>query len=224
MTEEARQQERERFCNRILPRNRISVVAQDVPVSESNERSMRTLTYSRASLHQGTAVLGVTETAFGIDMSAELNTEHIPGQSTVCSRLELDVVVSMKFHAVNIARELRPGTCGYEKVREHEYRHVAVNRKTLQTAATVLETEMSEFFGNQIFYGDPAALHAQLKSALQAHWLPRLEQLKEEGLAAHRELDTPEEYASNSTDCEGEIVSLITADSKLAPLLDTPVR
>lgn len=211
----------ERYCQGSLPRTRVTVLSKETPVTESNEHSISSLTFSHPSYHKGQVILGSTETAFQMDMSADLVSRTVPESGESCSRLGMTVVVSMRFHVVNIAQELKPGTCSYVKVREHEYRHVAVNRDALYDAAGVLQREMQEFFGQRVFYGDPSKLRQELKVAIDSHWMPRLQQLKEAGLAQHQAIDTDDEYASNNTDCEGEIPALLRSDAKLEALLET---
>jgi hypothetical protein len=219
---EARLQlETARYCERALANTRVTVVAQEVPISESNERGIRSLTFSdggRAHAKRGTAVLGTTEAAFSLVMDSRLNTQVAPASGQSCSRLDLAVVVSMLHHTVNVAREFKPGTCAYDKIREHEYQHVAINNAALHEAASALQSEMRQFFGNKIFYGDPTALLGQLRAALDNHWVPRLQQLKEEVLSEHDDVDSVDEYASNQTDCDGEIPEVLRGDPRLRDL------
>lgn len=211
----------ERYCQSSLPLTRVTVVPQEAPVFESNERNIRSLTFSHPAYHKGQVILGSTETAFQLDMIADLVSRPVPDSQDFCSKVNVKVVVSMRFHVVNIARELKPGTCGYNKVREHEYRHVAVNRESLYRAAAVLQQEMREFLGQQVFYGDPGHLREDLRVAIESHWMPRLQKLKEGGLTEHQAIDTVDEYASNNTDCDGEIPALLHSDTQFESLLDS---
>lgn len=207
-----------RYCERTLAKTSVNVTAQEVQTSESNERGIRSLTFSdggRAHAKRGTAVLGTTEAAFSLVMQSKLNTRVAPASGQSCSRLDLAVVVSMRHHTVHIAREFKPGTCAYDKVRQHEYLHVALNNAALHEAADALQLEMRQFFGNRVFYGDPTTLHGQLRDALDTHWVPRLQQLKEEVLSEHDDIDSVDEYASNQTDCDGEIPRVLQADPRL---------
>jgi hypothetical protein len=214
----------ERYCQRSLPLTHVTVVPKETIVSESNEHRISSLTFSHPSYHKGQVILGSTETAFQMDMSADLASSPVPNTDEFCSRVGVKVVVSMRFHVVNIARELKPGTCAYNKVREHEYRHVAVNRHALYHAAAVLQREMTLFFGQKVFYGTPADLRKELQGALELHWMPRLQKLKEAGLERHQAIDTSEEYASNDVDCNGEIPALLQGDGRLDSLLAPPVQ
>lgn len=217
-TQERLELETARYCERTLASTRVNVTAQEVQTSESNERGIRSLTFSdggRAHAKRGTAVLGTTEAAFSLVMESKLNTRVAPVSGQSCSRVDLEVVVSMRHHTVHIARDFKPGTCAYEKVRQHEYQHVAINNAALHEAADTLQLEMRRFFGNRVFYGDPAALHGQLSDALDNHWGPRLQQLKEEVLSEHDDVDSVDEYASNQTDCDGEIPRILAADPRL---------
>jgi len=213
------------YCKSVLPPNRISVTTREAAVFENNDRSIRSLTIANKSYHQGQAVLGWAETSFQMRFQSDFVSEQVPDSTSWCSSVNLAVEVSMPYHLVNIARELRPGTCGYEKVREHEYMHVEVNRATLAYAAATLQSEMDEVFSRETFYGDPKLVRAQLDRALSVHWIPRLRELQREGLVAHQDIDTEDEYASNATACDGEISRLVSEDSSLRELLVTvPTR
>lgn len=220
---EARLQlETARFCERTLPQTRVSVKGVELPVSESNEKGIRSLTFSdamRPSGRRATAVLGTTEVGFNVVMTSQLHTLVVPGSGEACSRVELNIVVSMLHHTVHVAREFKPGTCAFEKIREHEFLHVGINNAALHEAAAELQTEMRQYFGRQIFYGDQAKLHGQLRAVLEAHWGPRLQELKDVVLLEHEEIDSEEEYASNQTDCEGEIPRILQEDPRLQDIL-----
>lgn len=212
-----------RFCERTLPNTVVNVKGVELPIAESNEKGILNLTFSGAVRPNGrraTAVLGTTEVAFNVVMTSQLHTLVTPDAGGSCSRVELDVVVSMLHHVVHVAREFKPGTCAYEKVREHEYLHVNINNAALHEAAAELQREMRQYFGRQVFYGEPATLHGQLRSALEAHWAPRLQELKNEVLQEHEEIDSAEEYASNQTDCEGEIPRILQEDPRLREVLE----
>jgi hypothetical protein len=209
----------ERYCHATLPLTHVTVAPREATVSESNEHSISSLTFSHPAYHKDQVILGSTETAFQMDMTADLASVQVPTGGEFCSRLGVKVVVFMRFHVVNVARELKPGTCAYNKVREHEYRHVYVNRQALYHAAEVLQQEMRAFFRQTVFYGNPADLREELKGAIESHWMPRLQQLKEAGLAEHQAIDSADEYASNNTDCEGEIPALLKADGRFDAML-----
>lgn len=214
----------ERYCQSSLPLSRVTVVPRESEVFESNEHNIRSLTFSHPSYHKGQLILGSTETAFQLNMSADLISRPVPDSHDFCSKVNVKVVVSMRFHVVNVGRELKPGTCAYNKVREHEYRHVAVNREALYRSAAILQREMTAFLGQQVFYGDPVQLREELKVAIESHWMPRLQQLKEDGLAEHQAIDTEEEYASNNTDCDGEIPSLLRRNKRFSSMLDGGIK
>lgn len=209
------QQDIQARCEQQLPATKVVVTVVDAHILELNDESVRTLSQSHAANHPGTFTFGLTTRGFSLAMASGLSSLTMPTLNVSCSRPDLEVTLTMQFHRVSVARELRPGSCLYDEVRGHEYRHVQLNRNTLVWAAKVIEKEMKEHFGNQVYYGDPYAVQAEFQEAVRTYWLPRLKQLDDQGMALHAQIDTPEEYARLGQVCNSETRRIIQADEVL---------
>lgn len=202
-------------CERLLPATTVEVKVVDAAVMERNDESVRALSHGRADSHAGTFTFGLTTRGFSLAMASGLNSLTMPTMNLSCSRPNLEVTLTMQYHRVSLARELKPGTCLYDAVREHEYRHVQLNRDTLYWAAKVINAEMKEHFANQVYYGNPHDVQAEFQAAVRTYWLPRLKQLDDAGMAQHAQIDTPEEYGRLGRVCNGEANRIIQADDVL---------
>lgn len=202
-------------CERQLPPTSVRVVAQEAPVQEINTEGILDLTAKRGYVGANSFTLGLTTGGYQLKVSSVLNTLTF-GNSATCARPTLNVVLSVPLHVVSIAKEVPPGSCLYGVLREHEYRHVAVNQKSLQWAKSVIEAEMKEFFKNQVYYGNTAEMRAQINQAIQNHWIPRTQNLYAEVQQHQLEIDTPDEYARVGRECNGEANRIMHATPGLA--------
>lgn len=156
---------------------------------------------------QGTITLGNTHWAPSYSIG---HTAHMLRRGKQhCMRPAIEVVFKPGTQTVNVAREFRPETCGYRHILDHEHRHVQANRAHIAATARQMELELRKSFGNTVFYADtPGVLEQRLAESLKTGWITYLDSLLASGKAAHRQIDSPEEYARNNTVCGGEIARI----------------
>jgi hypothetical protein len=205
-------------CEKSLPPTEIVVTAQPAPVTEVNNEDIRTLTATQQSFSKGHFTMGLTTEAYSLSVTTMLNTLKMPNGTVSCVRPSLHVTLSEPYHKVSIAREFAPGTCIFNEIRTHEYRHVAVHQNSLEWARGIIEQEMKSQFGNRIYYGDPQQYKQQIDDAVNTYWLPRAQQLHAEVEKQQLEIDTPEEYARLSQVCDGAAAQIIANTPNLDDL------
>lgn len=205
-------------CEKQLPPTEILVTTELAPVTEVNNEDIRSLTTQEQEYRQGHFTLGLTSEKYRLSVNSKLTTLTDPRSLATCARVALDVSLSEPYHKVSIGREFSPGTCIFNEIRRHEYRHVAVNQNSIQWAKTVVEGELKTQFGNRVFYGDPTTLRQQIDDAVTSYWMPRVEQLHAEVQKQQQLIDTPEEYARLGAVCDGAANRVIAATPNLADL------
>ena len=206
------------LCEKQLPPTEIEVTARPAPITEVNNEDIRYLTGQQQSFSRGTFTLGLTSEAYSLNVSTRLNLLQMPGGGVACVRPALTFTLTEPYHKVSIAREFAPGTCIFNEVRAHEYRHVAVHQQSLGWARDIIEQELRAQFGNNVYYGAPAQLQHDIQDAVNSYWLPRVQQLHAEVEKRQGEIDTHEEYERLSNVCEGAAKQIIAESPDLADL------
>lgn len=174
-------------------------------------RDIKSLASGETALGSHEVSVGLTVSSLGMNSSFEVKTEG-RGRN-LCSQISrLALEIGFKDTVVYIANELPVGSCGYETVLEHEFRHVATDQRVL---AAYLP-QLSILIGNALRQigplptNAPDEAEAQLKQLVN-DYLNRLSA----NLASIREreqqyVDTPEEYRRISLSCSGEVQRLAT--------------
>ncbi|CAJ0773244.1 hypothetical protein [Ralstonia chuxiongensis] len=197
-------------CDQALGPMRVEVRAIETPLSFSNDRSVSQLTAEAPPYDRSARVLGKTYATLLARFDVNSRYMAIATQPpTTCLRPSISVELVLNNFRVTVAREFAPGTCAYNAIREHELRHVAVNRAVLPHAAEVIRKEIESEYGGRLYFGDPDRIAADLQVALTRHWLPRAQSLIELGLQAHEQIDTPREQERMSRVCNGEVQAVL---------------
>ena len=132
-----------------------------------------------------------------------------PQVCAVPDRVTLTLVQSE--HLVRIAREIAPESCLFREVAAHEARHVAVNRRTLRTAAIQARGGAQAWASGAEGRGKTeaeamAAMQHSLRRAIE----PSLAAMRANRDAAHRAIDTPAEYRRLGQVCRADQQALRT--------------
>ncbi|WP_296228235.1 hypothetical protein [Ralstonia sp. UBA689] len=197
-------------CDEKLGPMHVTVHASETPLTFSNDRSVDQLTAEAPSYDRAARVLGKTYATLGARFDVTSRYMALPTQPpTTCLRPSIDVELVLSDFRVTVAREFAPGSCAYSAIREHELRHVAVNRAVLPRAAAVISKEIRREYGGRLYFGDPERIAADLQTALARHWLPRVQSLIELGLQTHEQIDTPQEQDRISRVCNGEVQAVL---------------
>lgn len=159
----------------------------------------------------GMTTLGVTssklhvEYTIGYDGLTETNT------GITCLKPKLKINLAYPMMKVYVAKEFPKGSCEFNHIYEHELKHVNAYKKHLKHIESELESKIKAFFGNRVYQGNKDALMAQFSEAVNTHWMPWVQQKAKEVDKLHQQIDTPDEYAKNTTACNGKINEKIRA-------------
>lgn len=148
--------------------------------------------------------LGLTTSR--VEWHSEIETRYRSGRGGVCARpAEVVLSLAQTEHTVRIANEIPAGSCLYREVLAHEQRHVAVNRRSLQRAATQARAAAEAWAARSQGRG------ATLDDAMEAlqHGLhraiePALASMRNSREAGHRAIDTEAEYRRLSRVCPAD--------------------
>lgn len=197
-------------CDEALGPMHVDVRAVETPLAFSNDRSVGQLTAEAPPYDRSARVLGKTYATLVAKFGVTSRYMALPTQPpTTCLRPSIEVELVLNDFRVTVAREFAPGTCAYQAIREHELRHVAVNRAVLPRAAEAIRREIQSEYGGRLYFGDPDRIAADLEAALTRHWLPRVQSLIELGLQAHEQIDTRQEQERMSRVCNGEVQAVL---------------
>lgn len=195
-------------CARQLAPTRISVVPTYAQPTGDYSKSYKDL--SRESpLGGGARTLGVTEAT--LSAKTTYGYSGLSSDTNGCSRPNISMVLSFNPLKVYVGREFQAGTCEFKHVFDHEVRHVNANQAHLAHVARQLQNELTQYYGNRIFYGDPKVAGANLAKEINDVWLPRAMAWMDSVKHTHAQIDTPAEYARSTSACGGAIARIVAA-------------
>jgi hypothetical protein len=101
---------------------------------------------------------------------------------------------------INIAKEYPPGTCHYEAIEAHEYKHFLVNKYVVEQAmakmkrdlpAIIRDMEMQGYVGRGMIEERAALMKESISDMFTVYMK---EQISKEMKELNAKVDTPEEY------------------------------
>jgi hypothetical protein len=193
-------------CERRLNPTDIKVQTLPSQIHYNFVTSMAQLTSKGSRQRQlGQVVLGLTEYRLSYKLNWGANYLVEQGTGRACMRPRLTMVFDVTPQLVSVAREFPKGSCAFNEIAAHELRHVYANQGQLQATADMMQRELTNFFGQRVFYGSKESLQAQWQDALTTSWMPMAKADLAKADIAHNAIDSPAEYARNRTICNGEI-------------------
>jgi hypothetical protein len=103
-----------------------------------------------------------------------------------------------------LLREIERDACVSAVVLEHEMKHVAIERDTLDWAAQQLETQLQVWYAERVLRGTEAQIKAGLVQDFEERWTPALEALLQSSTPRHVEHDRQDSYGDAQA-CGGEL-------------------
>ena len=146
--------------------------------------------------------MGVSSSSLGYDLHAEFRIATRAGHS--CAYLtSLAVQFGYTRRLVQIAAEVPKDSCMYREIREHEYKHVAVDNGIVRDNFAPVEAQIKTFAASfaPVETADGAAATKQLADALKLALKPTILHLDELANAAQEKVDTMAEYERVDNAC-----------------------
>jgi len=118
-----------------------------------------------------------------------------------CARL-LRATVKIKWDTtVYLARELVPGSCADRAVREHEAKHVALDRDLLPILKSDVEASIRRVTGTPTWGAGSTWALQDLKAQVQKATEDAIDKFQAQRNARQLQIDTPEEYNRVAASC-----------------------
>jgi hypothetical protein len=185
-----------------LPPATYEVVEVPLQFAEDDEVGITDLTKRSGASIARHRTYGLTTANFGHVTETELRLVEQRATGRTCATPHVVVQLSMQPVVVYVARELAGDRCQHDVTREHELKHIAINREVLDDAARKLRDELAPAMGTAILHGASGpGIASQYESRLRDY----LENFMREQhrLLAQRqaEIDSPDEYARVANAC-----------------------
>jgi hypothetical protein len=208
-------------CEKSFPTSEVIVNFHDIPVEEDQKESIQSLTISarKSNIHSGEPyVLGLTTLTLSWGLDASVKLLRLNDLNVACARPQIKIELKVIDHKVHIAKELPRNSCEYNFVRNHEYKHVNINKDNMRRYSKELVAAFNKQFPNRIIYGSFEKVNSEVQTTMNKKWTSFIEKatakMEIEGNKRHKALDSPEEYAKANTVCSGGISSIIQASKK----------
>ena len=208
-------------CEKNFPTSEVILNFHDTPVEEDQKETIQSLTISarKSNIHSGKRyVLGLTTLKLSWGLDASFKLLRLSEPNVACARPQITIELKVIDHKVHIARELPRNSCEYNFVRDHEYKHVNINKDNMRQYSKELIAAFKKQFPNRIIYGSYEKVDSEMKKTMNKKWTSFIEKatakMEIEGNKRHKALDSPEEYAKANTVCSGRIPSIFEAIEK----------
>jgi hypothetical protein len=204
-------------CEQKFPTAEVIFNFRDVDVEEDYRESIKSLTASARksnSIHSGARhVLGLTTYKLSWGLDASVESLQLRELDVACARPTIKIDLEVLYHKVHIAKEFARNSCEYNFVRDHEYKHVNINKDNMRRHSKELIAAFNKQFSNRIIYGSIAKVNKEVQTTMDKKWIPFVkkttEKMEAESNKRHKVLDSPEEYAKGSTVCSGKISAIL---------------
>ena len=156
--------------------------------------------------------MGVSSSTLGHDQQPDF--KLVPHGGHNCFYLtSLKLQFGYVRRLVQIAREVPKGSCMYNEIREHEYKHVAVDNAIVTDNLPMVTSSLQSFVASYgpIEAANSDAAAAQLETALKSALKPTINHLYDLTEAAQEKVDTDAEYARVDDACRIHVDTSKTA-------------
>jgi hypothetical protein len=194
-------------CERELAPTQVAVSSTPGKVVKELTKSIAELTAMQREHGPASPrrAIGLTRAEYRFNSSVRVNVLTDPETGLSCGRPRIEVTLSVAPQTVYVAREFPAGTCAYQKILEHEQRHVEVNQEHVDAAAEMLQAKMASFYGDRIMYGDAQELIDKVFGEVENRWTKVARRRFDESNVEHRAIDSPESYRRYRSMCGGEL-------------------
>jgi hypothetical protein len=185
-----------------LPPATYEVVATPLEFQEDDGVGIAELTTKSGSSLARHRTYGLTTANFGQQTETELRLVEQRATGRTCATPHVIVRLSMQPVVVYVARELAADACQHDVTREHELKHVAVNREALEDATRALHRDLATAMGTSVLQGSSgSAIAHQYESALRDYLGAFMREQHRALEARQAEVDSADEYARVSNAC-----------------------
>ncbi len=190
-------------------------------VQETHSASYRELSSKmKQALKPGQDTMGLSSSRLDARLHFDFSVRQVSRQR--CYYLSaIEAQLGYDYRLVQIAREIPEGSCLYDEIRRHEYKHVAVDeaavRENLSYVASQLHAVANSLGVTKAV--DDQQAQRRVDAALRAAIKPILAHVSALRSAAQDRVDTPAEYARVEQACQthADFAPLVPAGPQPSP-------
>jgi hypothetical protein len=173
-----------------------AIVVSHLPIQAGVDLSLdiRTLTALEGKA-ANQRVLGRTVARLRNTSTFQTREQKLPSGRT-CMKPAVAVTMAYEPTMVYVAREYPSGSCEFQKILEHEQRHVAVHRQHLLELAPLVQQDLRDFFtGSNLVFDLPSYSRRFFQTSIQDVIRARVNKMSGEARARQLEVDSTEEVS-----------------------------
>jgi hypothetical protein len=184
--------------------------AQQNGYSVDNHLSYRALTAMKGAAGPNSYVLGLTKTESRVAIASDGGMLSDPLTGYECVSPQVTVKLSYAPVLIYVGSEFPPGSCGYNEILAHEFRHMKAYMDHLPRVEQTVRAALARRYGGKPLYAPGGTARVALAREIDTGWLPyiKAEMASVEKLQAT--IDSPAEYLRLSRACNGEIQAVLS--------------
>ncbi len=196
-----------------LPKPSLKLQRIEEPITLDNGLGYRSLSsLGPRRLQPGSEIIGLTRGNTVVEIQTRLSIILDRQTNLECGTPEITVSFGYRPMTVYVAREFPHGSCAYQRILEHEMRHVQVYRDHLARVEPEIARALQQRLEAWTLERRPAGLTSTLlRRDINDEWIPQLRQMiaRVEDEQAH--VDNEEEYRRVTSSCQGAILNVLKA-------------
>lgn len=192
-------------CNSKTQKNMVSIdtIWRDYIVD--NSMSSRRLNYRASHSPSGDFIVGLTSlvTVTEIDFNGDLVKDKT-GEGE-CLAPKIKITIALDPIQVYIGSEFKTDTCAYNKIFEHEMKHVSLYKNMLPKVATIVEDLLKRRLGNRPIHAPVGSAYRLLRQEIDQYWRPLIKTELSKIEIDQQAIDSDAEGVELALACNGTI-------------------
>lgn len=197
-------------CEDTLDKTISVVTARQNGYSVNTQLSYKALTAMGGRGAGNEFVLGLTKAESWIQLhpvKLRILPDALSGYECIAPQLSFSI--SFKPFVIYVGSEFAPGTCAYQEILAHEFRHMQAYLDHLPKVDQTVREALAKRFAGKPFYAPQGTAVSALNHEVSASWIPFIRNEVAKAELAQVAIDAPEEYRRISNACGGEIQRLL---------------
>lgn len=190
-----------------LPKPSLKLQRIDEPVTLDNGLGYRSLAQlGPRRLQPGSEIIGLTRGTTVVEVETRLSMIIERHSQLECGTPEVTVAFGYRPMTVYVAHEFPYGSCAYERILEHEMRHVEVYREHLARVEGEIARALQTHLDAWTIERRPAGLTSTLlRREINGEWIPLVRRIISRVEDEQARVDNEEEYQRVINSCQGAI-------------------
>lgn len=192
-------------CNNKSQKNLVSVSTIWRDYTIDNSMSSRRLNYRASHSPSGDFIVGLTSlvTVTEIDFNGDLVKDKT-GEGE-CLAPKIKITIALDPIQVYIGSEFKPDTCAYNKIFEHEMKHVSLYKNMLPKVGIIVEDLLKRRLGDRPIHTPVGSAYRLLKQEIDQFWRPLIKTELSKIEIDQQAIDSDAEGVELALACNGTI-------------------